>query len=183
MVFRYYERLELPRKATASEIKAAYFRAAKVSKIPKGFEIQKDLLQKYHPDFNKTAGAEEKFREIAEAYEVLGNSRLKRLYDKEMYDVLKQQRHPQKPEPEVQEEPLETVAEHRHNTWRKLKRKSTIMSGRTQHFDYDEWSQAHYSHMFAKRMEAKERFDERNVHFAVRSGFQGSKMTISEFEN
>jgi DnaJ-class molecular chaperone len=36
---------------------------------------------KYHPDKNKDAGAEEKFKEIAEAYEVLSDPKKKEIFD------------------------------------------------------------------------------------------------------
>jgi DnaJ-class molecular chaperone len=37
---------------------------------------------KFHPDKNKDAGAEEKFKEVAEAYEVLSDSKKKDIFDK-----------------------------------------------------------------------------------------------------
>ena len=53
----YYETLGIKRDATEAEIKSAY----------------RKLARKYHPDVNKTKEAEEKFKEINEAYEVLGD--------------------------------------------------------------------------------------------------------------
>ena len=48
----YYEVLGVQKGATQAEIKKAYFKLAK----------------QYHPDVNKEPGAEEKFKEIQEAY-------------------------------------------------------------------------------------------------------------------
>lgn len=62
----FYEDLEIPRTATQSEIKSAYY----------------ELSKAYHPDRNKSEQAKTKFRLISEAYEVLGNVRTRRMYDK-----------------------------------------------------------------------------------------------------
>ena len=51
----YYKILGVSRKATDNEIKKAY----------------RKMALKYHPDKNKAPDAEEKFKDIAEAYEVL----------------------------------------------------------------------------------------------------------------
>lgn len=60
-----YSILEVSEKATAEEIKKAY----------------RNLAIKYHPDRNKEAGAEDKFKEIASAYETLGDPKKKEQYD------------------------------------------------------------------------------------------------------
>ncbi|KAG8177361.1 hypothetical protein JTE90_028356 [Oedothorax gibbosus] len=62
-----YETLGLNSTATSGEIKKAYY----------------DLSFKYHPDRNENnVDASNKFREVTEAYEILGNYGLKKRYDK-----------------------------------------------------------------------------------------------------
>ena len=60
-----YETLEINENASADEIKKAY----------------RKLARKYHPDVNKDPKAEEKFKEINAAYEVLSNPEKKQQYD------------------------------------------------------------------------------------------------------
>jgi len=61
----YYAALGVPRTAAADDIKKAY----------------RKLAQKHHPDVNKEAGAEEKFKEIAEAYQTLKDPEKRAAYD------------------------------------------------------------------------------------------------------
>ncbi len=62
----FYKTLKVKRTATAEEIKKAY----------------RKLALKYHPDRNPDdKEAEEKFKEAAEAYEVLGDAEKRRIYD------------------------------------------------------------------------------------------------------
>lgn len=61
----YYEILGVPRTATQEEIQRAY----------------RKLARKFHPDVNKAANAEEKFKELSEAYEVLKDSEKRSKYD------------------------------------------------------------------------------------------------------
>lgn len=62
----YYEVLGIARDSDKEEIKRAYRR----------------LARKYHPDVNKEPGAEEAFKEINRAYEVLSEPELKARYDR-----------------------------------------------------------------------------------------------------
>ena len=61
----YYEVLGVDKNASADEIKKAY----------------RSLAKKYHPDVNKEPGAEEKFKEINEAYDTLSDDSKKARYD------------------------------------------------------------------------------------------------------
>ena len=62
----YYELLGVSRKASAKEIRAAY----------------RKLARKYHPDLNPgDKSAEEKFKQIQEAYDVLSDTKKRQMYD------------------------------------------------------------------------------------------------------
>jgi curved DNA-binding protein len=61
----YYKIMGLERNATTNDIKRAY----------------RKLARKYHPDVSKEANAEEKFKEVGEAYEVLKDTQKRASYD------------------------------------------------------------------------------------------------------
>ncbi|MDQ6930167.1 MAG: J domain-containing protein [Candidatus Eremiobacteraeota bacterium] len=63
----YYDILGVPKNAPEKDLKSAY----------------RKLARKWHPDANpeNTAAAEEKFKEVQEAYEVLGDSEKRKKYD------------------------------------------------------------------------------------------------------
>lgn len=61
----YYEVLGVPKAAAKDDIKGAY----------------RKLALQYHPDRNKSKGAEEKFKEISEAYAVLSDDEKRKRYD------------------------------------------------------------------------------------------------------
>lgn len=61
----YYKALGVDRKASQEEIQRSY----------------RKLARKYHPDINKASDSEDKFKEINEAYEVLGDPEKRTRYD------------------------------------------------------------------------------------------------------
>ena len=61
----YYDRLGVSKDASQDEIKRAY----------------RKMSKKYHPDINKEPGAEEKYKEILEAYETLSDAQKRAAYD------------------------------------------------------------------------------------------------------
>ena len=62
----YYKVLGVPRTANEVEIKKGY----------------RKMALKYHPDKNKSPNAEDKFKEVSEAYDVLSDKGKKEIYDK-----------------------------------------------------------------------------------------------------
>ena len=61
----YYDILKIDKNASADEIKSAF----------------KKQAMEYHPDRNKASDAETKFKEINQAYGVLGDTNKKKIYD------------------------------------------------------------------------------------------------------
>jgi len=62
----YYEILGIPRNASIDDLKAAF----------------RQLARQYHPDVNKSPDAEERFKEINEAYAVLSDDERRSVYDR-----------------------------------------------------------------------------------------------------
>src|ERR687893_3330724 len=62
----HYSVLGVDKKASQDDIKKAY----------------RKLARQYHPDTNKDAGAEARFKQISEAYDVLGDPEKRKRYDR-----------------------------------------------------------------------------------------------------
>ncbi|XP_037782307.1 dnaJ homolog subfamily C member 30, mitochondrial-like isoform X2 [Penaeus monodon] len=129
----YYDILQITPKATQSQVKKAYYKLSKT----------------YHPDqYRGTEDAALKFREITEAYEILGNLKKRRMYDKGLLNM------------NIAASPAE-AEEYSSKFYesRSKRGKAPTATGRTPIYDFDEWSKLHYESSFARRENAKERYE------------------------
>lgn len=118
----YYRALGLDSTATSKEIKSAYYK----------------LSLKFHPDKNN--GSKEsvvKFREITEAYEILGNSEKKRKYDYEYHS-----------------QPNYNLKYNNTEKFYRSVKHQRPYTGKTKDFDYDEHFKKHYQD-FERHKEAE----------------------------
>ncbi len=80
----YYELLGVGRKASQKEIRGAY----------------RKMARKYHPDLNPgDKSAEEKFKQIQEAYDVLSDTKKRQMYDQFGFDAERRSAVPPEQEP------------------------------------------------------------------------------------
>ncbi|XP_076256303.1 dnaJ homolog subfamily C member 30, mitochondrial-like isoform X2 [Rhynchophorus ferrugineus] len=101
----------------------------------------------YHPDRNKGGSKEneQKFREITAAYEVLGNVRARKLYDKGFISH-------QQPNQKSPRDPL-----HKFYKSRDIRNRPPPPGGKAPVYDFDEWTKVHYAEIFQRKKEMKER--------------------------
>ncbi|XP_068152105.1 dnaJ homolog subfamily C member 30, mitochondrial [Drosophila tropicalis] len=135
----YYDSLGIAKRSTQNEIKAAYYKLSMV----------------YHPDRNQgSESAAKKFREINQAYEVLGNYRLRRLYDKGIVHTAGSQY-----AQDIHDQAAEDDPETKFYKSRFKKSKVADTEGRTPIYDFDEWSRAHYGKNFERRQTAQAKYE------------------------
>ncbi|KAG4071323.1 hypothetical protein HA402_004027 [Bradysia odoriphaga] len=135
----HYDVLGLTPNATQVDVKAAYYNLSKL----------------YHPDRNEgSIDAAEKFRDISNAYEILGNYKLRRLYDKGII-------HTAGAHYKDVEETVEEVKDDAQTRFYKRHMKRTeapTATGRTPIFNFDEWNSQHYGKAFERRQAARKKF-------------------------
>ncbi|XP_028157659.1 dnaJ homolog subfamily C member 30, mitochondrial-like [Ostrinia furnacalis] len=131
----HYDVLGVTPKATQGDIKTAYYELSKI----------------YHPDRSCDEASAKKFRAITEAYEVLGNLKLKKMYDKGLL-VGKENtsRMDYQPEPEPTDPTLKFYKSHA------KRHVMPTMDGKTPIYNFDAWAQQHYGNMFKKAQYERE---------------------------
>lgn len=135
----HYDALGLTPKATQSDIKNAYYK----------------LSMLYHPDKNKgSEDAAKTFRDITAAYEVLGNLKLRKLYDKGLLHTAGPQ-YASSGTVNVEDDP-----EAKFYKSRMHRSKPPAPTGKTTIYDFDEWTQAHYGETFARRQQDKAKYEQ-----------------------
>ncbi|KAJ8712929.1 hypothetical protein PYW08_008233 [Mythimna loreyi] len=126
----HYDVLGITPKATQNDIKSAYYKLSKI----------------YHPDkSNNDEAAAKKFRAISEAYEVLGNLQLKKMYDKGLLGGrVTNARVEYQPDPEPTDPTLKFYKS------RSQRKAVPTMDGKQPIYDFDTWSKNHYGDLFEK---------------------------------
>ncbi|CAH1962878.1 unnamed protein product [Acanthoscelides obtectus] len=133
----HYESLGVSKGSTQGEIKSAYYKLSMV----------------YHPDKNPNdAASSQKFRDITAAYEVLGNVKTRKLYDRGLY--MGSMGHAP-----TEQEPVDKFYKSREN-----RSKPPTPTGRTPIYDFDEWSKNHYGATFKKQQENREKARMYQIH-------------------
>ncbi|XP_026488947.2 dnaJ homolog subfamily C member 30, mitochondrial [Vanessa tameamea] len=126
----HYDVLGVTPASTQSDIKSAYYKLSKL----------------YHPDTSKDEESAKKFRAITEAYEVLGNIKLKKMYDKGLLvGTENTSRMDYKPEPEPTDPTLKFYKS------RQARNVVPNMEGKTPIYDFDTWSKNHYGDLLKKK--------------------------------
>lgn len=118
----------------------------------------------YHPDKNKGSTlATDKFREITEAYEVLGNFRLRKLYDKGIihgrpeHHASHHHHHNHHHHHQEEDDSDPTM---RFYKSRMKKEHRTAATGRTPIYDFDEWTESHYGETLKKNQAKRKKIYE-----------------------
>lgn len=130
----HYKVLGVTTKSTQAEIKASFYKLSKI----------------FHPDVSENSeDAADKFRQITAAYEILGNSKLKKMYDKGLLPSGGSTYSGKNVDVEYEEPEVKSP-------YRRTG--SQPATGRTNVYDYDQWSRLHYGTTLNRRSAAKEKW-------------------------
>ncbi|KAI8749199.1 dnaJ subfamily C member 30 [Biomphalaria glabrata] len=132
----YYDVLGITPSATQTQIKSAYYKMSKL----------------HHPDVTECKNSHSLFTEISEAYEVLGNVRKRRLYDKGVYNP-RQMNQPSSREDNTtnESESHEDNARGHQNYYSQRDPRPPPPRGRSRIYNFDEFYRMHYNDVREKR--------------------------------
>ncbi|XP_034936710.1 dnaJ homolog subfamily B member 9-like [Chelonus insularis] len=140
----HYDSLKITPKATQNEVKSAYFQLSKL----------------YHPDKNDSDDAKEKFRNISEAYEVLGNHEKRKQYDRHLHITTPTSK-------TVSDYPIfrdlsrNMSSEELKKEAERVKTEFSRHGGGFATYDMETWTKEHYGRIFQETMEKKYRQEAR----------------------
>lgn len=149
----HYQVLGLTSNSTQAEIKASFYKMSKI----------------FHPDVSDQS--EEsiiKFRQITAAYEILGNMKLRKMYDRGLLP------HDGTCSPDVEVEYEEPTVK---SPFKKTR--SQPATGRTTVYDFDQWSRLHYGTTLNRRSTAKEKWQAQGADIKTEKGHQQSDNMVS----
>lgn len=124
----HYDTLKITPYATQNEVKSAYYK----------------LTLQYHPDKNKSEYAKQKFQDISEAYDVLGDHEQRKIYDRSI--MLRRQ------------PTMSTTAEEPISHY-----KDKVYSGSSKIYNFDAWTHAHYGKQMHERRIRRQKYDQYKV--------------------
>ena len=140
--------LGLTPKSTQAEVKASFYKLSKI----------------FHPDVSdQSEDSAIKFRQITAAYEILGNLKLRKMYDRGL--LPRDGTVSQDVDVEYQEAKVNTPYK---------KTRSQPATGRTTVYDFDQWSRLHYGTTLNRRAAAKEKRESLGVDLKVENEHQKS---------
>ena len=144
----HYQVLGLTPKSTQAEVKASFYKLSKI----------------FHPDVSdQSEDSAIKFRQITAAYEILGNLKLRKMYDRGLLPS----------DGTVSQDVDVEYQEAKVNTPYK-KTRSQPATGRTTVYDFDQWSRLHYGTTLNRRAAAKEKWESLGVDLKVEKEHQKS---------
>lgn len=149
----HYEILNVEQNATQEEIKASYY----------------NLSKQYHPDVNKDLAAKQKFREVSEAYEILGNYKNRRQYDRGMTARGINLKTGTKDD----EKDIEHMAFYK-SRMRNYSR--PVQTGHSKIFDFDAWTRAHYGETLKRTILRKQKNVDFKLHLENNQSFDQRQM-------
>ncbi|XP_067933324.1 uncharacterized protein [Watersipora subatra] len=132
-----------------------YYDILKISSSATQAEIKSafyELSKKHHPDTNPHSESE-KFHELVEAYEVLGSEPTRKKYDKGL----------------LKPADIEDITTKDVFGLRNYKKKSNVMTGKTEYYDFDEYYRQHYGDQVLKRFKRKQRMSQGGMSSSIAS--------------